>query len=189
MSISPFDPSQAVSFDLAHGHVEVGDGPRRVLVPAEALVALGRAAGEEATGAFARALGEPAGRRLAARIGDAAAAPLDALVDHLGGELAVLGLGSLGLERWGRALVLTVDHGPLGAEGDALLAAVLAAALGAATGREVRCATLSRDGERARFVVTGAAGAEKVAAWQRDGVAWGDILVRLHAPAAVGGDA
>ena len=37
---------------------------------------------------------------------------MEDVLDHLGGELALLGLGSLGLERWGRALVLTVEGAP-----------------------------------------------------------------------------
>jgi hypothetical protein len=109
---------------------------------------------------------------------------VDTVVEHLGGELALVGLGSLGLERWGRALVLVVDQSPLGAEGDGLLEALLEGALEAAAGRAVRALRLGRDAVRARFLIGGAAGVEKVRAWLAEGVPWGDALVRLHAPAA-----
>ncbi len=48
-----FDPSKAVTFDLTHGLVHLEGAPSRVLVPAEALLALAAAAGAEATAAFA----------------------------------------------------------------------------------------------------------------------------------------
>ena len=112
---------------------------------------------------------------------DAKEATLGALIEHLGGELALLGLGSLGVERWGNALVLTLDHGALG---DPIASAILASALDAATGRSVQAVPLAKDGTRARFLVTGEAGAEKAKAWLAEGVSWGDVLVRLHAGGA-----
>jgi|SRR5580692_1046539 hypothetical protein len=181
----PFDPSQAVTFDLSHGLVHLEGAPSRVLVPAEALGALADAAGLGAAAAFGRAMGEAMGRRAASRLGvgrgvDEATA--EAVVEHLGGELALAGLGSLGLERWGRALVLVVDQSPLGAGGDGLLGAALEAALEAAAGREVKTLLLGRDGVRARFLVGGRAGVARVEAWLEDGVPWGEALVRHHAP-------
>jgi hypothetical protein len=116
---------------------------------------------------------------------------VESVLEHLGGELALAGLGSLGLERWGRALVLVVDQSPLGANGDPLLESVLAAAVEAAAGRSARAVLLGRDGVRARFLVTGDAGVAKVKAWLAEGSTWGDALVRLHAPARAneGGEA
>ena len=181
----PFDPSKAVTFDLSHGLVHLEGAPSRLLVPAEAPRALADAAGPEAAAAFGRAMGEAMGRRAASRLGAGAGvdeAPVEAVVEHLGGELALAGLGSLGLERWGRALVLVVDQSPLGAAGDGLLGAALAAALEAAAGREVRTLLLGRDAVRARFLVGGSAGVARVEAWLEDGVPWGEALVRLHAP-------
>lgn len=110
------------------------------------------------------------------------AAGASAVVEHLGGELAMTGLGSLGLERWGRALVLVIDQSPLGAGGDGLLECVLAGALEAAVGERSTVVVLARDEVRVRFLVTGPAGADKVRAWLSEGVSWGDALVRLHDP-------
>ena len=162
----PFDPTGAVTFDLASGQVHLGgDAPLRVLVPADALAALSVAAGAQATAALGEALGAPMGKRVARRLsaggGDARRSTIEAVVEHLGGELALAGLGTLGAERWGRALVLVVDQSPFGAAGDVLTAAVLQAALAAAGGQSVTCVPLSRDSARARHLVASNAGADK----------------------------
>ena len=156
----------------------------RLLVPAEALSVLCEAAGPGASAAFGRAVGEAMGARVAARLsGDAgvSAASVEAVVEQIGGELALGGMGALGLERWGRALVLVIDHSPLGPRGDGLLESVLAGALDAATGRSVRSLLLGREEGRARFLITGDAGLEKVTSLLADGLSWGEALVRLHA--------
>jgi hypothetical protein len=184
-----FDPSHAVTFDLTHGLVHLEGAPSRLIVPAEALGALARAAGPGATAAFGRSTGEAMGRRVASRLaaaGGVGGAAVDLVVEHLGGELALGGLGALSLERWGRALVLVVDQSPLGVEGDGLLEAILAGAIEAAAGRAVRALLLGRDAVRARFLIAGAAGVETVRAWLAEGVSWGDALVRLHASAPLG---
>src|SRR5438093_1423720 len=103
MSHVRFDPSKAVTFDLSHGLVHLEGAPSRLLVPAEALGALAAAAGSAPTRAFGRALGEAIGRRAA--LGLEATSGADAVLEHVGGEVGLAGLGSLSLERWGRALV------------------------------------------------------------------------------------
>src|SRR6202000_2987998 len=99
----PFDSSKAVLFDLAHGQVHLEDAPQRVLAPAAGLLQLCEAAGPDATSALARALGEPMGRRVARRLNvagsDVMKASVEAVVDHLGGYLAIAGFGVLGAER------------------------------------------------------------------------------------------
>jgi hypothetical protein len=189
MSQPPFDPTKAVLFDLAQGLVHIDDAPARVLVPADALLALAAAAGDDAARAFARAIGEPIGVRVARRLSEGQPSgegtrqsSVDTVVDHLGGELALLGLGSLSLERWGRAMLLVIDQSPLAKGGDLLLAGVLEAALGRATGKPVRCLALMREPARLRFLVAGEAAVSKVRGWLHDGVSWGEALARLHAP-------
>jgi hypothetical protein len=210
-----FDPSKAVTFDLASGLVHIEGAPSRLLVPADALRALSEAAGAEATAAFGRALGAPMGRRVATRLGgdtvgdgrsggneggDGAGsgsaetvrkASIEGIVNHLGGELALAGLGSLSIERWGHALVLVVDHSPLEGAGDKLLEAALAGALEEATGRGgVRALLIARDEARARFLIAGSAAIEKARGWIEQGMTWGEALARLHSkPAAPRGDA
>ncbi len=188
MSDLRFDPSKAVTFDLSHGLVHLEGAGARVLVPADALFALAGAAGAEAGAALARSMGEAMGRRVASRLTTegVATASVEVVVEHLGGELALAGLGSLGLERWGRAAVLVVDQSPLGAGGDALLEGVLAAAVEVAAQRDggVHAVRLGRDGVRARFLLSGRAGIDKVRAWLAEGIPWGEALVRLHQPPA-----
>ncbi len=60
---------------------------------------------------------------------------------------------------------------------------MLASAVEAAAGRSVHALRLGRDGVRARFLLGGGAGIDKVRAWLAEGIHWGDALVRLHAPA------
>jgi hypothetical protein len=110
---------------------------------------------------------------------------LEEVLDHLAGELALLGLGSLGLERWGRALVLVVDGGPFGSQLDRLLGAVLEGALQRAFGRDCHAAQLMRDDRRARFLIASAASASKVSQWLGSGLSYGDALTRLQLNAGV----
>lgn len=173
-----FNPSGSVSFDLVRGRVDCGGD--HVLVPADALVDLCRSAGDEAVSDFGRRLGTAAGRRVAERLGDTSSASLEEVLEHLGGELALLGLGSLGLERWGRALVLTVDGGPFGQQLDRLLGAVLEGALQRAFARDVHATKLVRDDRQVRFLIASAAGAGKVNEWLGSGLSYGDALTRLQ---------
>jgi hypothetical protein len=178
-----FNPSGSVSFDLVRGRVDCGG--EHVLVPADALVDLCRHASDDAVSDFGRRLGTAAGRRVAERLGDGAAgATLEEVLDHLGGELALLGLGSLGLERWGRALVLTVDGGPFGQQLDRLLGAVLEGALQRAFGRDCHAAKLVRDDRQVRFLIASASSAGKISEWLGSGLSYGEALTRLQAAGA-----
>ncbi|EYF02192.1 hypothetical protein [Chondromyces apiculatus] len=204
-----FDPAKAVTFDLENGLVHLEGAPARLLVPASALGVLCAAAGPEATLNFGRQLGRAMGRRLASRLGAAApsaadedpsagfrppvaaaedriqgvrAASLDTIVDHLGGEVALAGLGSLAIERWGEAMVMVLDQCPLDAEADRLLEGVLEGALQAACGRPARALCIDRDASRARFLIASSVALERVRAWLAAGSSWGEALVRLHSP-------
>jgi hypothetical protein len=173
-----FDPSQSVKFDVARGAVEL-DGGACLLVPPAALIALCRGAGDEAKRDFGRSLGTELGRHVAQRV-RAAEASVESLLEHLGGSLALVGLGSLGVERWGRALVLTVRGSPLGRDGDVLIAAVLEGALQRTLARDTAIVPLAREDDQVRLLVASPGAAPKVRAWLADGVAWGDVLARLH---------
>ena len=174
-----FNPSGSVSFDLVRGRVDCGGD--HVLVPADALIDLCRHAGDDAVSDFGRRLGTAAGRRVAERLGEGrTSATLEDVLDHLGGELALLGLGSLGLERWGRALVLTVDGGPFGQQLDRLLGAVLEGALQRAFGRDCHAAKLTRDDRQVRFLIASEGLASTVKTWLSSGLSYGDALTRLQ---------
>ena len=188
MADSTFDPTEAVTFDLAYGHVHMDGAPNRVLVPSDALVELCEAAGEEATGALGHAIGTAMGRRVAARVARegedrqsaVARATFELVVEQLAGELALAGLGSLAVERWGKAVVFVHDQSPLGERGDALLAEILQAATLALSNQGGRIVRLERSGVRARFLLVGAASVEGVRMRLREGQSWGTVLAKLH---------
>jgi len=174
------DTAEKVRFDLASGSVRAGEGERLVLMPCSALEQLGRSAGVDVACGLSRTMGAAIGMAVVARFGSSdavRAASLEAVVDALGSELAVSGWGAVSLERWGRAMVMIVEHPPV--EEGQYLAALLEGALREATGRAVRCLPLGRDGV-ARFLVAGDGAAARARAWLAEGVAWGDVLVRLQ---------
>lgn len=186
MAAPRFDPVHSVEIDLARGTLAVRDGGARVLLPVGALSALLGAASPEARKDFARRLGTEAGRRVALRLGDASASAVEVVLEHLGGDLALLGLGSLGIERWGRALVFTVTGSPLRADGDELLAWVLEGALQRCFGRDTSIVRLSRDDAQVRFFVSSVAAGERVRQLLDSGTPWGAVLSRMHARARRG---
>ncbi len=181
MTTPPFEPSKAVSFDLDRGRITLDDPS--LLLPAKALaIALAALPGEERS-RLAQAIGDTMGQRVARRLSAApqgTVSPED-LLDHLGGEVALAGLGSLSLERWGRALVLVLDHCPLLPEQNLFVAAILQGALSSATGRPSAVVTLAQDGPRARLLVASRSTADKAQELLKSGAPWSELLVRLHA--------
>src|SRR5262245_4507794 len=176
----PFNPTHSVRFEIARGRVSVDGSEARVLVPAAALGKLCESAGLDGVKDFGRNLGTEIGRRVATRL-DGSAPSVTALVEHLGGDLALAGLGSLTVEIWGRALVFVVQDSPLGGEGDSLLAAVLEGALQRALARDTALVELGRADGRVRFAVLSPKTADSVRKWLGDGISWGDALARLNA--------
>ena len=175
---SSFDPKKAVGFDLANGQVCLSDNERAVIVPAGALSAVLAAAGETA----ARELGRAMGRTLGGRLGSVRDQPVENVVSLFARELAIVGLGTLSLERWGRALVITVSDA--GVENDAFIAALIEGMLASASGRDLRTHPLGREGSTVRVLVANVAAIERVVTWMADGTSFGDAIVRLHAPRA-----
>jgi hypothetical protein len=176
----PFNPTHAVRFELGRGRVSLNssEGPEaRVLVPADALRDLCASAGADTMKDFGRRLGTEIGRRVAARLGTGSS--VASMVEHLGGDLALAGLGSLGAEVWGQALVFTVTGSPLGKDGDSLLSAILEGAVQRALARDAAVVPIERTDERARLVVVSPTTAPRVRQWLAEGVSWGDALSRL----------
>ncbi|MFO7177194.1 MAG: hypothetical protein DIU78_000715 [Pseudomonadota bacterium] len=175
-----FDPSSSVAFDLPRGAIELRGSGARVLVSADALLSLCSAADPEAARDFARRLGTEVGRRAAERLGRDDAIAVEAALDQLSLEIALMGFGVLGLERWGRALVFTLERSPFGDAGDVLVAGLLEGALQRAFSREAVVVRLCREDDTARFLVTGRRGAERVQEWLQSGAGWGEALARLQ---------
>jgi hypothetical protein len=177
MAQPSFDPSEAITFDLAYGHVHLDGAPNRILVPSDALLELCDAAGEDAVFALGHAMGTAIGRRVSVRLASTfedrqavvADTPFELVVEHLAGEVALLGLGALGAEQ-----------SPFGDRGDGLLTEVLQAALQVLSGQPARVVALERSGARGRFVVVAAESVEAVRSELGAGQSWGAILAKLH---------
>lgn len=178
MGTPRFDPTHSLEFNFDRGTVKLGGQSERVLVPADVLASLLKGADSETRKDFAHRLGTEAGRRVSERIDGTASIP--SVVEHLGGELALMGLGSLAFERWGRALVVTVVGSPLRAEGDELLAGILEGALQRAFGRASAVVPIQRDDSLVRLLVVSKGTAERVRGWLASGVSFGDALARLN---------
>ena len=177
---SSVDVSGAIRFDLASGAVRLDGGEAGVVVPASVLAELVKAASADTRKAIGRKLGEHLGKSLQRRAGGSAAllgSGLEAAASLLAAELAVAGLGSCNLERWGRALVIHVTGAP--ALGSDFVASTLAGALAHATGRSLGATVLS-DADGIRLLVSGQDAASRVRGWLGQGVAWADALGRLQ---------
>jgi hypothetical protein len=175
---SGFDPSNAVRFDLPRGRVSAGREDERVLlVPSAALDDIVLSASPDAVEAFGRGLGASIGRRVAERLGAIDSASIEAFITQLAGEAAIAGVGSLSLERWGRALVVVVSGSPLAGT---LLEPVVASAIEMASGRRVWTTLLSRDETAARLFVGSEKGAAQVRGWIASGVPWAEAIAKLH---------
>ncbi len=180
-----FNPSDAISFDLRRGRVQITGGTGHVLLPTDAILALLRETQPEVARDLGRNIGTELGQRVAAHFsrpgGDLDLASALTVVEFLGGELALQGLGSLAVEQWGSVLLFIVDDSPFGPDGAEFVATVLEAALQRAFAREVALVGLGYDAERTRYVAVSPATAVSVKTLLEKDVGWGDVITRLNA--------
>lgn len=189
MSDPTFDPAQALKIDLARGQLTLLGSSRRLLVPADCLVDLLAASSDEAVAAFGAAMGTDIGRRLAERLGSAIErASIELYLEHLAGELSLVGLGSLSVERWGKALVLRIEGLAEYAALEGVVHALVAAAIQRSLSRDVAVLSLSKDEGILRLLVVGRHARAPIEAWQAAGLSYGDILTKLHQSTEAGAD-
>jgi ribosomal protein L18 len=177
---------EPLRFDLTTGQVKTDSGERWLLIPLSALDELTQTAGAASAGRLARSLGVSIGRRAATKLGSidgVRGASLEAFVSELAFEVAVSGWGSLTLERWGKALVLVLDHAPVKEHG--VVASLLEGAIEAAAGREVHGAALAGEGP-VRVLLASEKTAEQARLWSAEGIAAGEVIARLHASGSEG---
>jgi hypothetical protein len=180
--------AEPVRFDLATGQVETDAGERLLLIPLSVLDELAESEGVQTASRLARGVGTAIGRRMARKLGSiegVRGASLEAFVTELALQMAISGWGSPSLERWGKAMVVSVDHSPV--REHALMAALVEGALGAAAGREVHGVVLAGDGP-VRVLLANAKGAVQVRGWTAEGVSASEIIARLHGAARGAGE-
>jgi len=174
------DLSHAVTFDLARGSVSAMGSERTVLVPVDALFDLVSAVDAEVAESVGKGIGRAIGERLGRDLGGPEGirkAALDSVINAMAFELSVAGLGVFGIERWGRAMVLVVEHAPR--LGGTFLVKVLEGTLEAATQTSVSCMLLAADPVQ-RVLVASQSATERVRAFIREGTPWAEALSLLQ---------
>jgi hypothetical protein len=182
---SSFDPGDYYAFDLARGAVHTRHGERVLVLSADVLGPLVSTAARHgdltAVRMLGKHIGEDAGRSLGREAGMAAP---EAVVTHISGTLALLGWGTLALERWGGALVLSLVGAPALDAERLGLAALLGGVLTAIGGQDVACVPIAGSAGGSRFVIVHPSVAETVWGWAKDGAELGGIVARLAQEAA-----
>ncbi len=176
-----FDPKGQLRFDATTGSALDAANQRLLVVPCHALDDLLKASGRKASSTFGAAVGKACGARVASRLGGPEGVRrrgAETVLSHLAGELGVLGLGQVSIERWGRAMLFVV--GGCAIADDACVAQVFEGALGAATGRDARCLVLARNADGARVLVASESGIERARALLASGSSWTDVVVKLQ---------
>lgn len=173
-------------FDLASGSVRLPTGEPQVLLPASVVSALvstapasrdlGRLIGSEVAGrarirrAMSGATNEDTLRSLS----------LMDLVDLIGGELALLGLGNLRTERWGAALLFVLEPCSLDARADALLSGIVEGAVAASGGRDLRAVVVDREERTVRLLICNEVAMKKAETLRKQGVGFTGIVSQLQ---------
>jgi hypothetical protein len=183
--------SAPLRFDLNRGRISNRDGDAFVLVPIAVMSELCRELSEDSLTSFGYAMGTEVGRRVLQRVshpGDLPTASLNDVVAALGDELATAGLGTLGVEIWGSALVFTLQDAVLsfGGDGsgldraDSLVAALLSGVLMRTFSRDSNVVALGRTGRTARFVACNPTTSEQVEQWVAERLSASAVLARLN---------
>jgi hypothetical protein len=125
-----------------------------------------------------RDLGTGMGKRVADRMGGHGKvrdASFEAVVNELASEIALAGLGALGIERWGRALVVDLTGGPLAHQAE-MLAGLVGGAISAATGANASAVSVG-DG---RYFVGTQRSCDRLRDLITHGMAWSEAIARMQ---------
>lgn len=177
MASQPFDPNGAVRFDLRSGSASDSRGARLVLVPSSAFEFLDA----DALTQIGEKIGRACGARVAAHLGGdrgVREAEIEVAITHLAGELAIAGVGSVHIERWGRALVAILTNPSV--TNEAFIGAVLAGAFSAASGRDIYAASLGRDRGEARYFLGSQATADRARSLAQQGKGYAEIVATIQ---------
>ncbi len=181
MSEPTFDPAQALKIDLSRGQLSLMGSSGRVLVPIDGLIDLLAASSNEVVAAFGAGMGTEIGRRIADRLGSAIErASIELYLEHLGGEIALTGLGNLSVERWGKALVLCIEGLRAAAGLESMVLSLIEAAVQRSLSRDVAVTLLSKGDGLLKLLVAGRHAQAQVEQWLSSGLSYGDVLTKLH---------
>ena len=171
-----FDPAGYFAFDLARGAVHTRHGERVLVLASDVLGPLVSTAVRQGDLTAVRMLGKRIGEDAARSLGgDVKSAAPESVITHANGMLALLGWGTLQLERWGHALALVLEGAPALDAERLGLAALLGGVLTSLGGRDVACVPV--DG--ARFLIVHPSIAEAVWSWSKDGKELAAVVARL----------
>jgi hypothetical protein len=101
--------------------------------------------------------------------------------EHLGGQFALVGLGNLRVERWGKGLVLRIEAFPVGAQ--LVINNVLLGALQRGLGKEVSLVGFE-DEHSIAFLVLSEQSAERARGLVEQGHGLAGVIESLHKGAA-----
>lgn len=193
MAAIAFNPSKAVVFDLARGgvHVSVDGAARRssgeqgaahVLLPTELFATLiDHYAGARVLG---HTIGGDVVKRALARGGQESGSmrslTLAEVVDLVGGELALLGLGSLRVERWGDAMLFVLDPCALDARADAFVEGLVEGIVEVGGAREVHAVVIDRSDGTVRVLIGSATATDRAKEMAQVGTPFTEIVTELQ---------
>ncbi|MDX2056009.1 MAG: hypothetical protein SFV15_26640 [Polyangiaceae bacterium] len=181
MTQPSFDAAGALEFDLARGSLTFDGKVAALAVPTSALDALFKRAPADIVEGFGKRLGSQAAECVRERVGEhKLSLSLDGVTEHLGGAFALLGLGNLQMERWGKALVVNISGIPLKSAHVAIVRSALESALLHLFERTVKGVAVSQDESSVKLLVVAPDVAPKVEAWVQQGFSWGELLDKLH---------
>ena len=175
------DLNGSLRLDLPKGSAELRGEPV-VVLPAQALETLLRAAPSASRIDMGRDVGMAMGQHVADRLGGAGSvrsAAIEQVVNALATEIALAGLGELSLERWGRAMVIGLSGGPLAKQTE-LLAGLVGGAITAATGREASAVSIGGG----KYFVGGSRACERLRGLITSGTSFGEAIARMQGGAA-----
>ena len=173
-----FDPGGFWEFHLSGGALRTREGRRVVVLPENVAGPLFRLALDHGDQVLLSEIGASLGAEAAAALGEGLQerAP-ETVLGHARSVVALFGLGRLSLDRWGDALVATLEGAPA-LHGDALAALLggLFSALGSAV---VSCVSIGGG----RFILVHPDVADAVRGWVAGGADLGGVIARLAHPA------
>jgi len=173
MPTSPFDPKDAIRFDMNEGAVHSSAGTKMVVLSAQSVGALIAATGSQGGIGILRNLGDTLGAEALASLGRSTEGlAFTEVLEHVGGWLRLAGWGKLRAEVWGEAIVLEFSSKTVNARAaERLLEGLFT--------RVSRCSISCVHGEGNRFLLVNpeieAAVRERLSSGARLGAVVGDL--------------